>query len=207
MIVRFILRAFGRLQRPLAWVALGYGVATLIGTVFRLIAQGEPHFTAIGVAAVVFLEGFAAVAEVENEIDSEASADDGTERPVERKLRLGPQDQRRLDEWGRNLRECFGHTVYLVGSCARREPYRDVDVRLILPDEEFDALFGGPSRPMATNRKWAVMCTAFTYYGWQATGLNIDFQIDRQTQANAQHDGPRWALVMADLEQPPPIEV
>lgn len=127
-----------------------------------------------------------------------------------RHLRLGAPHHRALHEWGRNLREFFGHPAYLVGSAARSEPYRDVDVRVILPDDEFDAMFGGYTRPMAVNRKWAVLCSAFTFYGWHATGLNIDFQVDRQTQANEQFPSAeghiRSALVLADIEQPPPVE-
>lgn len=38
MIVRVVLRGFGRLQRPMAWTALAYGLVTLVGTVLRLIA-------------------------------------------------------------------------------------------------------------------------------------------------------------------------
>lgn len=76
MILKLVLRYFGKLQRPVAWVALVYGVATLVGTILRLIAEREPRFTAIGVAALVFLEGWSAVAEVENELDSEAAAEE-----------------------------------------------------------------------------------------------------------------------------------
>lgn len=67
MILRIVLRAFGKLQRPLAWVALVYGVTTLIGTAAFLIAKHEPHFTAIGVASLVFLEGLGAVRDAEKD--------------------------------------------------------------------------------------------------------------------------------------------
>ena len=46
-----------------------------------------------------------------------------------------------LNQACRVLTEAFGHHVYLVGSSLARRDHRDVDVRCILPDEEFDRLF------------------------------------------------------------------
>lgn len=76
MIARLVLPLFGRLQRPLAWCALGYGVITFVGVIVRLVARTEPHLTAIGVASLILLEGYAAVAQVENELNSDAAVDD-----------------------------------------------------------------------------------------------------------------------------------
>lgn len=79
--------------------------------------------------------------------------------------------------------EAFGHHPYLVGSVRERPDWRDVDVRSILPDDEFDALF--------TEREffWSLVCLAISVYLSRASGLPVDFQIQRQTEANEKHPG------------------
>lgn len=102
-----------------------------------------------------------------------------------------------LNTWGRSVAEAFGGNLpYLVGSALAGEgrDWRDVDVRLMLPDEEWDALFGVYQTPLWTNPRWSAMCTAFSLWGAQQTGLPIDFQFQRTTEANAEFDGPRSAL-------------
>ena len=59
------------------------------------------------------------------------------------------------------------------------KPYRDVDVRLVLPDEDFDALF--KDRPLAF---WELLCFSICTHLRIETGLPIDFQIQRRTEAN-----------------------
>lgn len=79
--------------------------------------------------------------------------------------------------------------VYLVGSVERGEKYRDVDVRMILPDEQFDRLFGHSSL------LWETFSFAWTGHLRAATGLPIDFQVQRMTEANEKHaGGPRNSL-------------
>ena len=48
--------------------------------------------------------------------------------------------------------DAFNSPPYLVGSVEERADFRDVDVRTILDDDEFDALFG--ERPQL----WALVC-------------------------------------------------
>lgn len=81
--------------------------------------------------------------------------------------------------------EALGHKPYLVGSAMETEEYRDVDVRSILPDEEWDELFGG--RPFF----WSLFCLSVSTYLSQVSGLPVDFQVQRMTEANAKHDKPR----------------
>lgn len=91
-----------------------------------------------------------------------------------------------LDQACVPLAAAFGGT-YLVGTAQSGGPYRDVDVRTILGDEEFDRLFGDePGR-----RRWAIICMGIGWLLAQQTGLPIDYQIQRQTEANAKYDGPR----------------
>jgi hypothetical protein len=96
----------------------------------------------------------------------------------------------RLDAWGRDLFHAFGDMPYLVGTAATGKGWRDVDVRIIMADEAFDREFGAKRNPDRANLKWAALCTALSIWGREVTGLPIDFQFQRQTQAN-EHDGGR----------------
>jgi hypothetical protein len=107
---------------------------------------------------------------------------------------IGPPDLFKLEQFGRYIRDALDEVPYLVGSCLHREDWRDVDVRVILPDEKYDALFGERTVPACLSAKWNAWCLAFAALGRDTTGLPIDFQIDRMTEANAQYDGPRNPL-------------
>jgi hypothetical protein len=93
-----------------------------------------------------------------------------------------------------------GFGSYLVGSSITRRDYRDVDIRYILDDGAFDRLFRCDPKDADTGRAgwlnplWSLMCTSISFWLREQTGLPVDFQIQRQTQANALHDGPRHAL-------------
>lgn len=93
----------------------------------------------------------------------------------------------------RLLVDAFGFGIYLVGSSQERRDYRDVDVRCMLPDDEFDRMFPGAvgmgngtgridARLLATN-------LAFSAYLSQQSGLPVDFQFQRTTEANASFGG------------------
>jgi hypothetical protein len=99
-----------------------------------------------------------------------------------------------LNAFGREISEAFGHLPYLVGSSAVGKEWRDVDVRLMLPDDEFDTLFPDHMRPSRCDGKWSLLCAAISELGRIRTGLPIDFQIQRTTDANEQYDGIRHAL-------------
>lgn len=112
-----------------------------------------------------------------------------------------------LNEFGEIVSAAFnGEIPYHVGSSlsdglegARRD-WRDVDVRLILSDEEYEAQgFGHPDHTHS-NAKWRALVLAFSALGKQMTGLPIDFQIQQQTQANAKYPGPRSALFTVNAE-------
>jgi hypothetical protein len=89
--------------------------------------------------------------------------------------------------------EAFGETwsIYLVGSVLERSDFRDVDVRMIMGDAKWRALFGsgenGEILPF-----WSLTCTALSEYLAKRTGLRIDFQIQSMSQANGKlHGGKR----------------
>jgi hypothetical protein len=81
--------------------------------------------------------------------------------------------------------------IYLVGSVEERPDFRDVDVRMILADADFDAQFGH------SPGLWSLFCYAVSRWLADDTGLPIDFQVQRMTEANENHPGPRNALGMA----------
>lgn len=85
-----------------------------------------------------------------------------------------------------------GFGCYLVGSSLERRDWRDVDVRFIMADAEYDRLFRNENS--WTNPLWSLMCTTISAWLSKQSDLPVDFQIQRQTQANAQHDGRRSAL-------------
>lgn len=101
----------------------------------------------------------------------------------------------RLEEFGSQVWNAFGHPPYLVGSALAGKKWRDVDVRLILPDDEYEALgLGKPNFP-SWNAKWVSLVLAYSALAKDMTGLPVDFQIQQQSRANAQFaKQPRSAL-------------
>lgn len=90
--------------------------------------------------------------------------------------------------------EAFG--LYLVGSSLRRRSYRDVDLRLILPDEDYKKLFPGISSNGWLHPLWSLTCSSISLYLSKASNLPIDFQIQSQTEANRDYPAghPRSAI-------------
>lgn len=94
-----------------------------------------------------------------------------------------------LNQACRPVRRAFGCSgPYLVGTAAVGPDFRDVDVRVILHDDDFDALFE-EREPL-----WDLLCMSVSLYLSNATGLPVDFQVQRMTEANEKYDGPRQAL-------------
>ena len=103
---------------------------------------------------------------------------------------LSPPVLHRLDLACKHIREVFGGFAgpYLVGSVQQRTagPRSDVDLRLILDDEDYDALFADAPEGFAT-----LLDFALGAYVRELTGLPIDFQVQRMTEANERHGGLR----------------
>ena len=83
-----------------------------------------------------------------------------------------------LDHACHVVNKAFGCHAYLVGTALTRPDYRDVDVRSILSDEEYEALFG--SRVTL----WPLICLAVSEYLSRASRLPVDYQIQSQSEAN-----------------------
>lgn len=103
-----------------------------------------------------------------------------------------------LEAFGREINDAFGHLPYLVGLAAVGKEWRDVDVRLMLPDTEFDALFPMHRKPDRQDGKWGLLCAALSELARVRTGLPVDFQIQRTSWANDRYPGPRHALGIHD---------
>lgn len=119
--------------------------------------------------------------------------------PMHRANWVGAPEMYNLDLAVASLNEAFGAHCYHVGSSLKRRDWRDVDVRCILPDEEYDRLF-----PLSTvgvhsqfrDARLMVMNAAFSEWLRKASGLPVDFQFQRRTEANAEFPGERSALGM-----------
>jgi hypothetical protein len=110
---------------------------------------------------------------------------------------IGAPEFFELNHACRAINEAYGSFgIYLVGSSLKRRDFRDVDLRCILADAEFDALFPG-ERGVWTDARWSLLCCSISCWLKERTGLKIDFQFQRQTQANAEFrppEHPRNAL-------------
>lgn len=110
-----------------------------------------------------------------------------------------------LEEFGSQVWAAFGQPAYLVGSALLTKQWRDVDVRLILDDEEYERLgLGDPNRSGSQNGKWVSLCMAYSALAKAMTGLPVDFQIQAMSRANKiwgreEGDFPRFALGMVAL--------
>lgn len=102
-------------------------------------------------------------------------------------------DLRILQAWAVEVCEMFrGEMPYLVGSATERPDFRDVDVRLLLPDARYEKL----------KKRVNIQTLGLTVslWGQRVTGLPIDFQIQQRTAANAAHIKPRHPLAMPHEE-------
>lgn len=114
---------------------------------------------------------------------------------------IGAPEFFHLDLLCRVINEAFGeygYGTYLVGSSLHRRDFRDVDVRFIMADAEFDRLFpevaGASAGCWSRCSAWSLICGAVSEWLAKRSGLPIDFQIQRMTEANAEFNEPRNAL-------------
>lgn len=106
-----------------------------------------------------------------------------------------------LNLFGSLVNDVFDSWPYLVGSATWSKRWRDIDVRLILSDDEYEHWVGKIRQPESTNRRWVTLNMAFSALGERITGLPIDFQIQQMTYANQEYGtGIRCALIGHDVE-------
>lgn len=92
------------------------------------------------------------------------------------------------------VNKALGGSCYQVGSSLERPDFRDVDVRCIMSDESFNALFGDTKGAWELTPLWILMTASISTWLSEQTGLPIDFQIQPQTHANERHKGTRNAI-------------
>jgi hypothetical protein len=88
-----------------------------------------------------------------------------------------------------------GYGCYLVGSALERQDWRDVDVRYILQDAEFQKLFpNAHEHCWEQDPRWLLLTVSISAWLSKVTGLPVDFQFQPQSHANDKHKGFRNAL-------------
>jgi hypothetical protein len=103
-----------------------------------------------------------------------------------------------LEQACQHISDAFGdYGCYQVGSSLQRPDWRDIDIRYILPDDEFQKLFpesqqwpeGGGT--WEHDSRWLLLTVSISAWLSKITGLPVDFQFQPQTHANTVHKGPR----------------
>lgn len=89
----------------------------------------------------------------------------------------------KLWEFGEQVQRVFGKYPRLVGSSIKHKNPRDIDVRLVFSKEDEGKFFHFVWGMRRAGTAWSAMCMAFSAYGKEMTGLNIDFQIMIESQA------------------------
>ena len=120
--------------------------------------------------------------------EDETTGERGQSPTKRRASYLSVPQQFALQHACRILTAAFGANTYQVGSSLTRSDYRDVDLRCILDDEEYDALLGGLS---CNQYRLDLLNAALSEWLQARTGLPIDFQFQRRTEANRDFDGAR----------------
>lgn len=96
---------------------------------------------------------------------------------------FSPRQMFLLDLACKPISEAFNGGVYHVGTSAEgRQEYRDVDVRVMLADKDYDRLVKAIGQD-AVN----FLSLAVAVYLASQTAMPIDFQFQRTTEANAKH--------------------
>jgi hypothetical protein len=89
----------------------------------------------------------------------------------------------------------FDTICWLVGTAIEYRNWRDIDVRAVLPDEQYQRLFLGIGTAARVHPLWSLLCSSTSLWLAQATGLPVDFQVQTESRADERYAGrPRIAL-------------
>lgn len=111
---------------------------------------------------------------------------------------VGPHHGHLLRLFGAHVGRAFGDVPFHVGSSlTEKRGWRDVDVRLLLADDEYE-----PWADDGMRRMHELAWSTWSTFGQQMTGLPIDFQIQRRAAANEEFAGPRSALLLDEDDLP-----
>src|SRR5208282_4428924 len=103
---------------------------------------------------------------------------------------LGAPEALNLNVVCASLVQAFGYNIFLVGSALDKRDYRDVDVRCILDDADYDRIFQNTTQNQQLSASWCLICAAISEWMKSRTGLPIDFQIQKRSEANEQYKKP-----------------
>jgi hypothetical protein len=118
-----------------------------------------------------------------------------TQEPRKKVNYVGAPATFALDQACAQISQAFdGYACYLVGSAIQRPDWRDVDVRFIMEDSAFAALFPDAGGHWEQDPRWLLLVVSISQWLSKLTGLPIDFQFQPQTHANEKHKGPRYAI-------------
>ena len=97
-----------------------------------------------------------------------------------RSIHLSVEEIWRLAHAVRPVEDAFGgRSVYLVGSVLKSSDWRDVDLRIILPDHDFDRIFAPDGK--LTDQFRMLFQTAVSAMLRETTKIPIDFQVQRKS--------------------------
>ena len=107
----------------------------------------------------------------------------------------------RLRLFGEAVHRHIGVRAYLVGSVLGRRDYRDIDVRIMLDDDTFQRVFGADGL-WITNGALTLANMALSALAREMTGLDIDCQIQRLSDANAEYGDRQRQPLMLPIRTP-----
>lgn len=113
---------------------------------------------------------------------------------------VGQPGMHRLDAWGAMLKNVFGVYPMLVGSAVVSREWRDIDVVVVLGRDEF---YGWTGSMAGAGWRFNAICTSFSLWGKEMTGLPIDFKLQFADAAALTFKGrPRHVLGCLYVEKP-----
>lgn len=117
---------------------------------------------------------------------------------------LSPSQAAMLGMFGRVVRDAWQEQPYQVGSSLEDgEIPRDIDVRVMISDADFARRFPG-TNPEARHvcAQWRAQMMVWSQWGFYLTGLNIDFQVEPNDEANERFPTQRRQPIGLTLVQP-----
>src|SRR5690242_8007878 len=111
---------------------------------------------------------------------------------------LGPAQHLRLDVACAPIRDAFDNAPMLVGSVLERPDFRDVDVRLMVDDDEYERMFGDVANDPRAAMRALLINSALSDWLAHTTGLPVDFQFQPVSQTRQYDSRPRSALALHD---------
>lgn len=119
-------------------------------------------------------------------------------------------DPLQLRHWANSVAARFAAHVYLVGSCLQKQKPRDVDIRVVLTHELYEARYGtrgwierhllGSEEPSDGYLRWLADCAKLGEWASRYHGLNIDFQVQHEDEVEHFSYGDKPRIQLDDLD-------